>query len=474
MFKYLNYFKKYIVYFYALYKFVNNKNNKYNDIYLQRLENAIYNCGPIGVKLIQYIVMYDGILPIKCVNKLNYTFENCKVHSWEDTQRLYYNNFGSHIEDDFDLDLYNDLGLVDDIHGYNSHVIGSGSIGQVYKLYHKKLGKYVAVKVRHPNIENDIQMFTKIIRSLINIASRFITVPYKNLILVFTDNIVIQKNFIKEAQNTIQMRNNFIEDNIIIPEVYTYHDDFIIMSYHKGVDINTVNNKLKYAINNDINFLVLSSVLIYDCIHADLHDGNIKVELLPNNKYNIIIYDCGLVISTQNLHFNRDTVMSLISGNYTLVLDSILNMHSIEQEKYNITLEFINKIIHNTNISSGERPINIIKYLLDNNIINNNAAINLLLSEVMTSPLHTTVTNKIQKIINMPSEVDACIIFYIYIGLLDRTKKFKKLKEYFIYYNNCDISYKEIFDKWMFTTFGHNDNDIIYDLVYKYFGYCVE
>ena len=144
MFCFIRRVYRYTLFFISLLHFIKNKDSSKIAKYLEKLEKNIYNCGPIGVKLIQFLIMYDGIMPKECAKKLNYTLENCKVHSWIETEHMYYTNYKRHIEDDFIID------------SDNIDVIGSGSIGQVYKLYHRTLDKYVAVKVRHPFIDKEI------------------------------------------------------------------------------------------------------------------------------------------------------------------------------------------------------------------------------------------------------------------------------------------------------------------------------
>ena len=260
---------KYIQYFYSLHLFIKYKDTDKSIAYLNRFEKNIYNCGPIGVKLIQFILMYDNILSNKLRDRLNYTLEDCKIHSWKETKDLYYINYGKNINEDYKLEIDNEN--ENEVENKNN-IIGSGSIGQVYKLYNINLQKYVCIKVRHPNIDNEIDEFVKMLNILDvihNICKRFVTVPYKTIIDTYKKNIIQQKDFINEAKNMIKYHNNFKNDsNIIIPHVYYYSKDFIVMDYHKGVNISEISDKqMKYSISYDINFIQLSSIMIYDLLH---------------------------------------------------------------------------------------------------------------------------------------------------------------------------------------------------------------
>ena len=461
---------KYFRYFISLHNFIKNNNSHKNHKYFKKLESSIYNCGPFGIKFIQFLIMYDKLIPYTQSKQLYYTLENCKIHSWKDTEELYYKNFNRNIYDDFEL-------ADDPLYDHNDKVIGSGSIGQVYKLYSKSLNKYVAIKVRHPHIDKDIDEFVSTISIIINFTSLFIKIPLKKIIGIYKDNIVIQSDFINEAKNTLQIRTNFKKDNynIIVPEVYDYKTDFIIMSYHEGKTIDTIDNKTKLMISNDINFIILSSIMVHDFIHSDLHNGNWKIELLENNKYNIIIYDCGLVIQTGNIKFNQDIIHALMVSNYNQYYKMIKNVYQpyknekpyVKINKFNELLKYI-KTVKSDSLTPPEKLNKILKYTIENDIVRNNNIINLILTINMTNVIHSIGVDKNKKIFGNIVESNSFIIFCTYVGILERIKKYEKLKNYFIEYIHTNNNYKANFNNWLLTTFGHDDADIYYDIITKY------
>ena len=474
MIKFIKNVFKYVKYFYSLHLFIKYKDTNKNIIYLNKFEKNIYNCGPIGVKLIQFILMYDNLLSNELHDRLNYTLEDCKVHSWNDTKQLYYNNYGRNINDDYELDT-----CTED-NDSKENIIGSGSIGQVYKLYNKKLDKFVAVKVRHPNIDNEIDEFVSIINILdvINkIFSKFFTIPYIRVINTFKLNIIQQKDFISEANNMIKYSNNFKNDtNIIIPYVYYYSADFIIMDYHKGIPINEISNKqLKYSVSYDINFIQLSSIMIYDLLHSDLHNGNWKVELLENNKYNIIIYDFGIVVSTKKIKYNQNLILSIMTSDHNTFINVLYDNYILkEHEKLSVKENLFNKLyiyIHNIDktVAPCDKLRNIMKYAINNNIIQDNETINLLLSMIMSSSIQLFTANKMQKIINLKKNtIDKAIVFNLYIDILNRINRYKPLNNFFINYITNNKESDDFMNEWLQTNFGHNDKYILFDIIAKY------
>ena len=98
-----------ICFLYSLYKLVYNE----SDENIKNVKKYAISCGPIAIKCIQFLYMNYIIKS----NTLKVFLENCPIHSIEDTQKIYFQDFGTHIENDYIL----------------HEIIGSGSIGQVYR-----------------------------------------------------------------------------------------------------------------------------------------------------------------------------------------------------------------------------------------------------------------------------------------------------------------------------------------------------
>jgi predicted unusual protein kinase regulating ubiquinone biosynthesis (AarF/ABC1/UbiB family) len=121
---------------YALYKIFYNSSPQN----IENVKKAAEVCGPTGQKLLQFMVMHDGFLSDESKKELSYIFEECSTHSWEDTEKIYLSEFKKPISEDFSI---NDIDIMP---------VGSGTIGQVYRLYSLKYKEYV--DHFHPHIEN--------------------------------------------------------------------------------------------------------------------------------------------------------------------------------------------------------------------------------------------------------------------------------------------------------------------------------
>ena len=114
---FLVYIIKYSYFVYSLYK-LNRYQNKEN---IKYVNDCATSCGPMAIKLLQLIIMGDKSL-LK-TDQLNFVLEDCNIHPFKETSKLYLKDFGHDITDDYEF------------HSFDGPVVGSGSIGQVYKVY---------------------------------------------------------------------------------------------------------------------------------------------------------------------------------------------------------------------------------------------------------------------------------------------------------------------------------------------------
>ena len=149
-------------------------------------------------------------------------------------------------------------------------------------------------------------------------------------ILEYIDNVQTQLNYIQEAENTILLKEKWkSEETVIVPEIYGFSSDIIIMSYHDGDNYNNLTKKQQLITSLHMNYIFLTSMLVHDFIHGDLHTGNWKITFNPMR---IILYDCGIMCKTGDLEFNKQFMRVLFSGNYLDLLDFICHENTPAKE----------------------------------------------------------------------------------------------------------------------------------------------
>lgn len=263
-----------------------NSNYLFSSLYLVINQN-----GCLVIKLTQWIitrlnVYYEENQP-EWLIKFNNFFENCPIHDLNYTNSCYKKLTGNNLSEDYIID---------------SEVVSSGSIGQVYKCFHRSSKEYHAIKSIHPNIKQQVlipKMFilfiTKVLYHIKFINKCILPVDFKG----FFENLEQQLDFNLEVENIKKMQNIFKNESmIIIPEVINYNQDLIIMSYEDGTyydDLKDISDYSKYKICLLYILFFHQCCLIDNFNHGDLHKGNWRIRLDDNNiDYKLVIYDFGL------------------------------------------------------------------------------------------------------------------------------------------------------------------------------------
>lgn len=257
---------------------------KKSDKHFNLINKYINKCGCICIKCVQWLI---PLLEKENVNKdilkkISDVYENNINHDIKYTEYLYKKHYHKNIYDDYEV----------------LNIIGSGSIGQVYKIKDKKGNNYV-MKVKHPNIKSQVNIFKNIFKIIYKI--KYFNKLFYNYfpfdLIDFLEDFYKQTDFINEGNNILSFYNNYKENKyIIIPKLIKLSDDIIIMEYIEGVCIEDLNiseyNKSKIIFL--LYLFIRNNMIITNNNHGDLHKFNWKVSNEKiNNVHKIIIYDYG-------------------------------------------------------------------------------------------------------------------------------------------------------------------------------------
>ena len=261
---------------------------------LENLKDDISNCGFMMIKSVQWLLpSYNLIYPnTKLYDILNIFYEDCNIHDIKYTEHIYYNNYKKYIYEDYDV----------------LDVLGSGSIGQVYKIQNIYTNKYYALKVLHPNVEYEYTVFS----IFVYILSKFVNfkkyLPIYDLD-IFLKSIRDQIDLNKESNNCKNIYNLYENcENINIPKIYSHDEKIIIMEYLEGDEYHTKSLGEYDSYKNLIKLVLFANnCCLNGMCHGDLHNGNWKI----NNDKNLIVYDFGYVFKIDDLEY--DLINKLIS-----------------------------------------------------------------------------------------------------------------------------------------------------------------
>jgi len=271
-------------------------NSYYDDTLLSNIINRINNCGAVTIKFCQWLLPKIEMIHIKNQKpqwfiKLEKFYEECPTHSEEYTKIIFNKEFNESFDENYKI----------------KRIIGSGSMGQVYHVDNIINNTEEVIKVLHPNIEENIDFFKKVISFLLwfPITRKKINRLFPFNIYKFIDDFYIQSDLVNEANNLIQFSRKYKNnDYIIIPEVLKISKNILIMTYEKGESFykSDINEYQKEKLITIFNIFVRSNQILFNLNHGDLHPGNWKIRE-ENNIYKLIYYDFGYCWSIENKIF---------------------------------------------------------------------------------------------------------------------------------------------------------------------------
>ena len=353
---------------------------------LQEIKERVLSGGCTTIKFAQWIVsrlrseQNDNITVL--VEYFDDIFEDCPTHSLEYTHQIYREDW----EDNMNfLPMFPHL---DDLIDENTlKILASGSVGQIY--YAKLINPYilcqscdrfghkfkdikklnldlewdsicpfcngtdlqeveeVAIKVKHPGINQDIENKKK----LFNWLSWFQKIQWiKNKLHLhmnfndFIDNMNKQIDFREEMNNNHRFRNNFRGNNCVyFPMVFEGSANIIITEFVRAeeMDVLTEFNQFKSSLN--FACFITKMIVNDNFIHGDLHHKNWKVRMLDEYKPQLIIFDCGICFFAEDKNFGIKIWEAFENNNIQVIIDNIDKL--VEGDYTSNVKEYITKVL---------------------------------------------------------------------------------------------------------------------------------
>lgn len=275
---------------------------------------ALEDLGPVFVKFGQVLSTRRDMLPERFANELAKLQD--KVPPFPSDQAIAIIEEALHQR-------------VDDIFlRFDREPLAAASIAQVYSASLKD-GQEVIVKVVRPEIENVIQQDINLMYLLAKMLSRLSHTGKRlrpvEVVAEYEKTIFDELDLQREAANANQLRRNFEDSSdLYIPKVYWDYcvPDVMVLERIYGITGGDV-QALKAA-GTDMKILAergvdifFTQVFKHNFFHADMHPGNVFVDISNPKDPSYISVDFGIVGSlslqdqrylAENLHafFNRD------------------------------------------------------------------------------------------------------------------------------------------------------------------------
>ncbi|OCG59352.1 ubiquinone biosynthesis regulatory protein kinase UbiB [Gilliamella sp. Nev3-1] len=259
----------------------------------ERLRQALQELGPVWIKFGQMVSTRRDILPKHIADSLTKLQDQVAPFDGQIAKQLIESALGQTIDYYFSH--------------FDEKPLASASIAQVHTAILKHSQAEVIIKVLRPNIlpiiQADIRLMYWVAKQFTNRIKSGEKLRAVEIVRDYEITLLKELDLQKEAYNTIRLRDNFINSDILyIP--YVYHNlcrkNVLVEERIKGIPISNI-EQLK---QNNVNMKLLAergvqaffTQLFRDnFFHADMHPGNIFVDITEPQNPRYIGIDCAII-----------------------------------------------------------------------------------------------------------------------------------------------------------------------------------
>ena len=258
----------------------------------ERLREALERLGPVFVKFGQVLSTRRDLLPADYADELAKLQDQVPPFDSATAVELIEQSLGEPIDKLFAA--------------FERQPIASASLAQVHAATTKG-GDEVVVKVIRPRIDrvirNDLALIFTVAQLLEKLSKEARRLRLKAVVEDYENTIFGELNLLKEAANTATLRRNFQDSKLLYaPAVYWSYctESVLVLERIHGTPISDI-DALRRA-GTDFKKLAERGVETFftqlfkqNFFHADMHPGNIFVDISDPNDPSYIAVDCAII-----------------------------------------------------------------------------------------------------------------------------------------------------------------------------------
>ena len=285
----------------------------------RRLRLALEHLGPVFIKFGQILSTRRDLLPEEMADELAFLQDRVAPFDGHIAQQIVERALGKSV-----TELFASFELVP---------LASASIAQVHSATLHN-GDEVVVKVIRPNIEatirKDVQLM-KLLAKVLSLVPDGKRLRPVEVVEEFERTIIDELDLLREGANAATLRRNTIADGkLYVPEVYWEYTrkPVLVLERIYGVPVSDIAT-LKA---NNTNFKVLaergveiffSQVFRDSFFHADMHPGNVFVDISNPAEPKYIGIDCGIVgsLSREDQNYLAQNLLAFFNRDYYRVAE---------------------------------------------------------------------------------------------------------------------------------------------------------
>jgi len=286
----------------------------------QRIRHALEDLGPIFIKFGQMLSTRKDLLPEEIAEELSLLQDSVPPFAGAKAKAIVEKAYGQSVEEVF-------------AH-FDETPLASASVAQVHAATLKD-GTDVVVKVLRPDVLPVIKRDIALLFIVAKLAERYSSQARRlrpiEIVADYEKTIIDELDLMREAANASQLRRNFESiDSLYIPEVYwdDTRRNVMVMERIHGMPMGEIEKMKTMGVNMKVLSergveIFFTQVFKHNFFHADMHPGNIFINLDNLNDPKYIAVDFGIVgtLSPEDQRYLAENFLAFFKRDYHRVAE---------------------------------------------------------------------------------------------------------------------------------------------------------
>ena len=284
----------------------------------RRIRQTLEELGPIFVKFGQAVSTRRDLLPADIIDELAKLQDQVPPFPSQEALQILESAFGQ---------------TADELFGsFERKPLAAASVAQVHAATLPG-GESVVVKILRPGVRRSIERDLAVLYAIAELAERYWTdgprLRALEVVSEFEKTLLKELDLMREAADAAQLRRNFDgSDTLYIPEVYWDYcrPNVLTMERISGVPISDIDALVSAGTNirrlaeNGVT-IFFTQVFHHNLFHADMHPGNIFVDVSDPEHPRYVAVDFGIVgsLSARDQHYLAGNFLAFFKRDYRRV-----------------------------------------------------------------------------------------------------------------------------------------------------------
>ena len=284
----------------------------------ERIRLALEELGPIFVKFGQALSTRRDLLPADIADELAKLQDRVPPFPGAEARAIVETAYGQSVTEVFER--------------FDETPLAAASIAQVHTA-RLRSGEEVVIKVVRPGVRAKIERDLEVMHVLARLAHDYSREGYRlrptEVVAEYEKTIIDELDLMREAANAAQLRRNFAgSDLLYVPEIYWDYcrPDVMVMERIHGVlvsdmaELRARGTNIQVLAENGVE-IFFTQVFRHNFFHADMHPGNIFVQVDDPERPRYAAVDFGIVgsLDARDQHYLAENFIAFFEGDYNRV-----------------------------------------------------------------------------------------------------------------------------------------------------------